>query len=192
MDSVVELKAVSESGGESYGTAVLIKENTLITNAHIIHTSILGEDILFDEFYIRKHSHNDYMRINLVKFDLDLDIAVFNIDDENELKTISVGNSSKIKAGQRVYAIGNLNNHGISLTAGYVSIPLLIIKDEQFTRGVIQSNLTIAEGNSGGALINSFGKLIGITSFRIKDKDGNPIYGMAYSVPINDILDYIS
>ncbi|MDR2266034.1 MAG: trypsin-like serine protease [Christensenellaceae bacterium] len=48
------------------------------------------------------------------------------------------------------------------------------------------------EGNSGGALLNSRGQLIGITTFRTKDSKGNPIYGIAYCIPMDVVLDYIA
>ena len=52
-------------------------------------------------------------------------------------------------------------------------------------------DLTIAQGNSGGALLNEKGKLIGITTFRTKDNSGNVIYGIVYCISINIVLDYI-
>ena len=59
------------------------------------------------------------------------------------------------------------------------------------TRNVIQCDLTIAAGNSGGALLNDNGELIGITTFRTKDMSGNVIYGIVYCIPVNTVLGYI-
>lgn len=53
-------------------------------------------------------------------------------------------------------------------------------------------NLVIskASGNSGGALLDEKGRLVGITSFRIKDNQGNIVYGLVYSIPVNMIVEY--
>ena len=59
------------------------------------------------------------------------------------------------------------------------------------TRNVIQCDLTISDGNSGGALVDSKGKLIGLTTFRLKDQSNNIIYGISYCIPINTVMEYI-
>lgn len=58
-------------------------------------------------------------------------------------------------------------------------------KYDDKTRMVIQSSLNITEGNSGGALLDKNGCLVGITTFRIKDIKGDAVYGLAYSIPID-------
>lgn len=55
-----------------------------------------------------------------------------------------------------------------------------------------KGDLIINDGNSGGALLNEYGELIGITTFRIKDSTGNPVYGIAFSVPINVAIAYLN
>ena len=60
------------------------------------------------------------------------------------------------------------------------------------TRNVIQCDLTISDGNSGGALVNFKGNLVGITTFRLKDQSNNIIYGISYCIPINTVLEYIN
>ena len=77
------------------------------------------------------------------------------------------------------------------MSEGIVGCPLININYNDTTRSVIQCSITIAEGNSGGALVNDNGNLIGITTFRTKDSSGNPIYGIAYCIPINTVLEYI-
>lgn len=63
---------------------------------------------------------------------------------------------------------------------------------EEKTRAVIQCDLTIAQGNSGGALLDKKGRLVGITTFRTKDNSGNVIYGIVYCIPINIVLNNIN
>ena len=109
-----------------------------------------------------------------------------------DLKPVKTGNSESLKAGEEVYAVGNASNYGIGIFKGIVSIPLINVVLDGVTRSVIQSDLTIAAGNSGGALLNARGELVGITTFRTKDNSGNVIYGIVYSIPINIVLEFIN
>ena len=63
---------------------------------------------------------------------------------------------------------------------------------EDNIRNVIQCDLVINEGNSGGALLNERGELIGITTFRLKDSADEIIYGIAFSIPVNLVLSYLN
>lgn len=194
INSIVEFKASTESVGESFGTAEFIDEQgTLITNAHIITYKKLGTVHLFEEYAIRFANEDDYREVELIKYDVELDIAVLKIvDDTIKVKPLKIGDSSKLKSGNTVYAIGNTINYGLSISKGIIGIPLLNVTYEGVQREVIQCDLTIAEGNSGGALLNEYGWLIGITTFRTKDSYGNVIYGIAYCIPINVIIDYVN
>lgn len=71
-----------------------------------------------------------------------------------KIKAIKIGNIEKIKQGNTVYAVGNSQNQGLSISQGIIGIPLLKIAYENITRTVIQCDLTINEGNSGGALLD--------------------------------------
>lgn len=191
--SVVEVKAETESIGESFGSGVFVlKDGTLITNAHVVTYKKLGQSIAFENIWIRFAYENDYRAVTLVKFDINKDLAVLKLEDTNcGYKSIKFANFSKTKVGQDVYAIGNLNNVGISLTKGSISNKKLNVEYNGVSREVVQCDITIAEGNSGGALINSNGELVGITTFRLKDSSNNVIYGIAYCVPANIVLEYI-
>jgi S1-C subfamily serine protease len=96
-----------------------------------------------------------------------------------------------LKFNDEVYALGNLNKVGVSLTKGVISNPKINVDYNGNTREVIQSDLVIAEGNSGGALVDDEGKLIGITTFRLKDGSNDTIYGICYSIPVNIVVEYI-
>ena len=153
---------------------------------------ILGVVNAFENISIRFAFENDYHSVTLIKYDNDLDLAVLKLNNLNyKFKPIGLGNSSKLKNGNLVYALGNLNNVGISITSGIISNSNITITYNDVTREVIQCDLTIAEGNSGGALLDKSGNLIGITTFRLKDIDGKVIYGISYCIPINTVLEYI-
>ena len=191
--SILEIKAETEDVGISYGTAELIsKDGTMVTNAHIVTYSKLGETLAFEKISVRFFDEEDFREVELIKYDTHLDIAVLKlITIDRKITPIKVGDDSKLKAGDDVYAIGNLSNYGLSINKGIVSIPHINVTYNETTRNVIQCDLTISDGNSGGALINNKGELIGLTTFRLKDQSNNIIYGIAYCVPINTVMEYI-
>ena len=194
LQSVVEVKAYTRDVGESFGSAVLMKsDGTLVTNAHVVTYSKLGETKAVDEISIRFANSDNYMSVALVKYDVLKDLAVLKIKDKNNknLKAIKTGDIKKVKSGDEVFAIGNLSNYGIGITKGYVSVPKINIIVDGNKKEAIQCDITIVSGSSGGALVNRNGKLIGITTFRTKDNLGNVIHGIGYVIPINRVLEYI-
>ena len=130
LQSVVEVKAYTKDVGESFGSAVLMKsDGTLVTNAHVVTYSKLGETKAFDEISIRFANSDKYMSVALAKYDVLKDLAVLKIKDKNNknLKAIKTGDIKKVKSGDEVFAIGNLSNYGIGITKGYVSVPKINI-----------------------------------------------------------------
>ena len=194
LKSVVEVKAYTKDVGESFGSAVLMKsDGTLVTNSHVVTYSKLGEPKVFDEISIRFANSDKYMSVALVKYDVLKDLAVLKIKDKSEkkLKIMKTGDIKKVKSGDEVFAIGNLSNYGIGITKGHVSVPKINIVVDRNKKEVIQCDITIVSGSSGGALVNRNGKLMGITTFRTKDNLGNVIHGIGYVIPINKVLEYI-
>lgn len=191
-NSVIEIKAETDGVGISYGSGVIISQNgVIVTNAHVITYKALGESHTFEKVSIRFIDEQDFREVSIVKYDLDLDVAVLQINCERKIKSIKIGDDKKLKYGDKVYALGNMSNYGLSLTAGCVAIPHVNVTYNEKTRNVIQCDLTISDGNSGGALINEGGKLVGITTFRLKDQSNNVIYGISYCIPINTVMEYI-
>lgn len=195
IENVVEVRASSEEVGESFGTAEIISDDgTMVTNAHVVTYTRLGAVNTFEEYSFRFSYEDEYRAAELIKYDSDKDIAVLKISDTTglALTPIKTADSEAVLAGDKVYAVGNAANYGIGIFEGIVSIPLLNIEADCVTRAVIQCDLTIAAGNSGGALLNDRGELIGLTTFRTRDNSGNVIYGIVYSIPINTVLEYVS
>ena len=193
--NVVEVKAQSEDVGESFGTGEIISsDGKIVTNAHVVTYTRLGVTNEFENYYIRFSFENDYRAVMLEKYDSDLDIAILHLIASSDLllKPIAIGNSNALKSGEKVYAIGNASNYGIGIFEGIISIPLIKVELDGLTRNVIQCDITIAAGNSGGALLDVNGALIGITTFRTKDNSGNVIYGIVYCIPINIVLEFIN
>ncbi len=192
--SVVELRASSDNVGESFGSAVLINnEGLFVTNAHVVTYKQMGIVKEFDSFEIRFVFEDVYRQVTLVKYDSEKDLAILKLDDfDAEASPIKVGKSSSLSSGDRVFAIGNTANYGISISEGIVSIPQVNVDYSGITREVIQCDIVIAEGNSGGALVNSKGELVGLTTFRIKDLNGNIIYGLAYTIPVDVVINFLN
>lgn len=193
LNSVVEVKAESESVGESFGTGeILSADGRIVTNAHVVTYTRLGTVNEFDNYFIRFAFEEEYRAVRLLKYDTDLDLAVLSLEDVTNatLKPIETGNSDRISAGENVFAVGNASNYGIGIFTGIISVPLVNIELDGLTRSVIQCDITIAAGNSGGALLDENGALIGITTFRTKDMSGNVVYGIVYCIPVNTVLEY--
>lgn len=123
---------------------------------------------------------------NVVWSDNNIDLAIVKINKAN-LQYLELGDSDEIKLAEEVFAIGNPLGLEFqrTITKGIISAINRTIKIEEQNQSVymedlIQTDATINEGNSGGALINSEGKLIGINSVKISNAEG-----IGFAVPIN-------
>lgn len=191
IDSIVEVKASKDYVGESYGSGVVYsKDGDIITNAHILTYRANGENKFFDNLEIRFHDDSEYLSAELVKVDIEKDLALLKYETSNNMRSICVSDST-YSYGDLVYAIGNTSNYGIGISQGIISVPEVNIVFEGLSHVMIQADINIASGNSGGALLDSDGKLIGITTFRTKDLNGNVNYGFVYSIPIKIILNFV-
>lgn len=191
--SVVELKSQTDESLISYGTAVFISnDGHLVTNAHVVTYKHGGEYKMFESYEIRFSFETEYRKVSLIRYDLEKDISILKLDDITnvEFKKNNLKININLSSGDRVYAIGNGMNHGIGISKGIISLPQVNIEYEGIIKNVIQCDLIINEGNSGGALLDEYGNLIGITTFRLKDSSGNVIYGIAYCIPIDVVVNY--
>lgn len=192
IDSIVEIKSADEDIGESYGTGVIYDSaGYLVTNAHVVCYTLLGETYAFSNIEIRFAKTEMYQSATLIKFDTNVDLAILKID--NDSMKFNPINFSKVECnfGEKVFAIGNMSNYGLGISEGVISVPEVNIKYDNKSRLVIQADIDISSGNSGGALLNEKGQIIGITTFRTKDNQGNINYGFAYSIPIKLVIEYI-
>jgi len=111
--------------------------------------------------------------------------------EDKKGKSISFKNCDIVE-GQTVYLMGNANNLGISITSGIVSRGNINIQNNTIENTYIQVDAASANGVSGGALIDTYGHLIGILTLRILDNEGTPIYGYIFAIPIRTILEFLS
>lgn len=130
------------------------------------------------------------------------DIAIISIPlsslDEDTLKSIkiaTIGSSKDLKVGQGVIAIGNALGYGQSVTTGVISALDREVSIDNTTTNMIQIDAAINGGNSGGALLNSKGEVIGINSAKYSSSGSSSsasIEGMGFAIPISDVSDLIT
>ena len=163
----------------SLGTGIIVSDNGyIITNWHLAGNK-------YSSCYVTLENGNVYNG-NIVWADENLDLAIVKIS-ANGLKYLNLGDSDNIKIGENVYAIGN--PIGIefqrTVTSGIISGLNRTIKIEEenksiYMEGLIQTDASINQGNSGGPLINTKGEVIGINSVKIEAAEG-----IGFAVPIN-------
>ena len=191
---VIEIKTESDGAALAFGSGVVISDDGLvITNYHVVSYLKEGRRETATAIFGRFCNEEEYRILTLLEYDLEKDAALLKLESGTEKFSYAIlRKEADLEGGERVYAVGNTSNYGISISEGIIGVPLVNIEYSGIIRSVIQCDITIAEGNSGGALIDSEGQLIGITSFRTKDKSGNIIYGICYCVPVSQITDLIS
>jgi Do/DeqQ family serine protease len=165
----------------SIGSGVIMgKKGYILTNAHVIKNA--------NEILITLNDGRQ-AQANLIGLDADTDLAVISIPLKN-LPDIPIGNSSDIKIGDIVLAIGNPYNFGQTVTQGIVSATSRKRRGISYFDDFIQTDADINQGNSGGALVNAAGKLIGINTAIIFSSGGSEGIGLA--TPINQAVDVMN
>jgi serine protease Do len=179
--------------GEGSGSGVIATEDGyIVTNNHVINNASEIEVVLND---------NTSYKAEIVGTDPSTDLAVLKIDAEN-LSPMMFGNSDNVEVGQWVLAVGNPFNLKSTVTAGIVSakarnINIIGSQDKSIMpiESFIQTDAAVNPGNSGGALVNTNGELVGINT-AIASQTGN-YAGYAFAVPsrlvnkiMRDLIDY--
>ncbi len=163
------------------GSGVVISEDGyIITNAHVV-TSGGGRQA--DEILVRFSDNSEHVS-ELIGFDEKTDVAVLKIEVDEPLSALKIADSELLRVGDIVFAIGNPLNVGLTVTQGIVSA-----KDRN-SRGIlgpggyedfIQTDAAINMGNSGGALIDAAGRLIGINTAIVSSSGGSN--GIGFAIP---------
>ena len=169
------------------GSGVIMTEDGYImTNHHVVHDR-RGNPV--DEIKIRLDDKREYVA-ELIGSDKKTDIAILKIEVTSAISPITVANSDQIRVGDVVFAIGNPLEVGITATQGIVSATgrhSLGILGQGAYEDFIQTDASINLGNSGGALIDAYGRLIGINT-AIFSRSGGSI-GIGFAIPVNIALD---
>ncbi len=124
-------------------------------------------------------------------------IKLRDLDDDtiNSIKIATLGDSNELKVGNGIIAIGNALGYGQSVTTGVVSALNREVTIDNVTTKMIQIDAAINGGNSGGALLNNKGEVVGINSAKYSsklDSSSATIEGMGFAIPITDIKDLVT
>jgi serine protease Do/serine protease DegQ len=168
-------------GGEQtqrgLGSGVIVSaDGFIITNNHVVEGA--------DELKVLLNDERE-LTAKVIGTDPKTDIAVIKVDAKN-LPAATLADSSKLRVGDVVFAIGNPLGVGQTVTMGIVSAMgrrVGILDEVGGYEDFIQTDAAINQGNSGGALIDARGRLIGINSAIISTSSGN--IGIGFSIPIN-------
>ena len=197
LNGTTTVKSSSYFGyGQSYeatssGTGIIVgKSDTellIVTNAHVVD-NIDNLKCVFSDGTSASCS------VKGSKSDQDIAVAAVSLSDissdtASNIAIAELEDSSDIKVGQQVVAIGNALGEGQSVTTGIISAKdrSITVNNVTFT-GLLMTDAAINSGNSGGALLNSEGKVIAI-NFAKTSSDG--VEGMAYSIPVSNVMDII-
>lgn len=175
------------TGGSTYaetvlghGTGVIIRKDGYIVTCHHV---IDGADIIT----IVTDDEQEY-DAKLIGYDEQFDLAVIKVDT-NSLPAITLGDSDAMVAGEEVVIIGNpLGEFGSSVSAGVLSAPARELTISGTPLRLMQTDAAVNPGNSGGAMINMRGELIGIVNAKVS---ASGIEGIGFSIPWNTVSEKV-
>lgn len=174
LPSIVGVQAYSAYGGSTGTGVILTEDGYIITNHHILSGRSEVEVVLSDE---------TVYEARLVGSDAESDLAVLKIDAAG-LTPAEFGNSDQLQVGDVVVAIGNPLGFELfgTMTDGIVSAINRDVRVDGYSMNLIQTTAALNSGNSGGALINSCGQVIGITNMKMMSSY-NTIEGLGFAIP---------
>lgn len=162
------------------GSGVIIdKRGFIITNYHVIEDARSVEVTFFD---------GTRYKAEVVGLDAGDDLAVLKVNAPSaKLRPVTMGDSSGLKVGQKVLAIGNPFGLESTLTVGIVSSlgRTMRAANGKLIRGIIQTDAAINPGNSGGPLLDSEGRMIGVNTAIFSPVDGS--IGIGFTIPVNTV-----
>ena len=179
------------------GSGIIIGENEtellIVTNYHVVSDSTeLSVYFSFEE----EAEEQNVISAKIKGYDSQKDLAVISVklsdipqEVKSQISIATIGDSSQLKVGEQVVAIGNALGYGQSTTTGIVSalnreVSVSGTNGEVVTNRLIQTDAAINPGNSGGALINMKGEVIGINSVKLASQE---VEGMGYAIPITAV-----
>ena len=161
---------------------ILTEDGYILTNYHVVESS--------DSITVAMYNGDTY-DASLVGYDESNDVAVLKVDAQG-LSPVVLGDSDNLNVGDSVVAIGNpLGELTFSLTAGLVSAKdREVTLSNSVTMDLIQTDCAINSGNSGGALFNLYGEVIGITNAKYSSSSSSSasIDNIGFAIPINHVL----
>lgn len=170
--SVVTVHALDREGAGQGTGIILTQDGYIITNAHVIEGAVQAVVML----------HNDVTyEAKLVGISPEEDLAVLKVDAQG-LVPAEFGDSFALRVGDEVSALGNPLGYRMSLTHGIISALDRKLEVDGNTMYLIQTSAAINFGNSGGALFNDRGQVVGVTAVKIVSDDGST-EGLGFAIP---------
>ena len=171
--SIVSIESVPNTPQKKFGSGVIISNDGYIVTAFHILSGTLSTVKIDEKTYIA----------NLIGFDEYADLAVLKINEDN-LRSIDFPNKFDLKIGETVFAIGNPYNLGISVSKGILSGTGRNFGNPYLD--IIQTDAAINQGSSGGAIINSNGQLIGLSTSIASVSGGSD--GVGFALPAGRVI----
>ena len=175
--SIVAIDAEITDGVSSGTGCIIDSKGLILTSRHVVDGA--------DDIEITLNDGNKYKAKIVAVMGESNDLALLKISPSKQLQPIKLGDSTKIKVGQRVLAIGNPFGFNGTLTTGIVS-------RIDYNRNKIQTDAAINPGSSGGPLLNSNGEVIGINQSIYNPDNNKSNIGIGFAVPINSARRFIS
>lgn len=159
------------------GSGIIIStDGYIVTNQHVIDGAQEVSIIL---------NTGDEITAQIIGQDVKTDLAVLKIDTDKTLAAAVLGDSTSVQVGELAVAIGNPMGQEFSgsVTAGIISAVNRTMTIENRTYNLLQTDAAINSGNSGGALINQYGEVIGINSVKLSESG---VEGMGFAIAISE------
>ena len=170
--SLVSIQAASPTGVSTGTGVIMTADGYIITNAHVVAGASDVQVSLYD---------NTVLMARLVGFHAVEDLAVLKVDFQT-LIPAQFGDSLLLRIGEPVAAIGDSLGYRSTITDGIISALDREVEVEGLTMTLIQTSAAINFGNSGGALVNQYGQVVGITTVKIVTDDGSA-EALGFAIP---------
>lgn len=181
--SIVQITAYSGNTKGSTGSGIILTEDGyILTNAHVVSQ--------FSTFEVELYGIEEPYEAELIGYDSKSDLAVVHVN-ASDLVPAVIGDSDELNVGEEVVAIGNPAGLTGSVTRGIVSALDRQIRSGNtgFYMDCIQTDAAISPGNSGGALVNMYGQVVGVTSSKYANAYyGGTYEGLGFAISINQAL----
>jgi len=177
------------------GSGIIISEDGyIVTNNHVIDTNSSNSSYSYYDISdaksvkIKLHGSEELYDAKIVGKDSQTDLAVLKID-KTDLTAAEFADSDAATVGEFAMAVGSPLGLDTTVTTGIISAVNREVEADGTTYVCIQTDAAINSGNSGGALVNSDGKVIGINTLKLS---GSGIEGIGFAIPINSTTDIIA